>query len=55
MHIDVTSPQGKRQELTFEEEDGVVVIEARDWHTGDTLFECEFAGTLDDLRAKVAR
>lgn len=53
-YIEVASPEGTRQELTFEEEDGALFVELRDWETGETHVELTLAGTLSDFKAKVA-
>lgn len=55
MIIDVESPSGVRQEIHLEEEDGVTVIEIRDWEEGGAIAEVTFDGTLQEFKDKVAQ
>lgn len=53
LNIEVARPSGERLDLLLEEEDGRLFVEVRDWDSGETEFEFEFEGTLNDFRAKI--
>lgn len=53
LNIEVARPNGQRLDLSIEEEDGHLYLEVRDWDSGETEFEFEFEGTLNDFRAKI--
>lgn len=48
------STTGAKQEVVFEEEDGITMIFIKDWNTGEVIAETEFNGTIEELKERLS-